>query len=160
MFDFETVLERCDSVAYDVPKNNLSSFVGEVKLKEGFSIIPMWIADMNFKTAPSVTESIQKRLENPLFGYFDLSEEYYQSIIDWHHNKYNQTIDKKEIGYENGVLGGLSTALKVFNPTNNRVLVQSPCYIGFTKVLKANNYEIIYNPMYKDEDNIWRIDYD
>lgn len=68
MFDFETVLERCDSVAYDVPKNNLSSFVGEVKLKEGFSIIPMWIADMNFKTAPSVTESIQKRLENPLLA--------------------------------------------------------------------------------------------
>lgn len=160
MFDFETILERCDSVAYDVPKNNLSSFVGEAKLKESFSIIPMWIADMNFKTAPSVTKSIQKRLENPLFGYFDLSEDYYQSIIDWHHDKYGQILNKSEIGYENGVLGGLSTALKVFNPTNNRVLVQSPCYIGFTKVLKANNYEIIYNPMYKDEDNIWRIDYD
>lgn len=160
MYDFETILDREGSVAFDVPNNNISSFVGEVKVKEGFSLIPMWIADMGFKSAPSVSASMLKRMENPAFGYFDLSNEYFKCIIDWHKRMYDQDINKEDIGYENGVLGGISTALKAYQPTNNKILVQSPCYIGFTNVLKDNNYEIIYNPMYKDEENIWRIDYD
>ena len=65
MYDFETILDREGSVAFDVPNNNISSFVGEVKVKEGFSLIPMWIADMGFNSAPSVSASMLKRMENP-----------------------------------------------------------------------------------------------
>lgn len=160
MFDFEIIKKRNDSVAFDVPEKDIEHFAKGAKIKDGFDIIPMWIADMNFKTAPAVTKSIMNRIEEPVFGYFNLSDKYYQSIIDWHKTMYDEALERDCIGYENGVLGGLSTALKVFNPSNNKVLVQSPCYIGFTNVLKDNDYEIVYNPMYLDTNNIWRIDYE
>ena len=72
----------------------------------------MWVADMNFATAPAVTEAIRKRLEHPLFGYFMTSDEYFDSIIRWQQRRNGVTgLEKEHIGYENGVLGGLHECL-------------------------------------------------
>ena len=158
MFDFETVIERKDSIALDIPKNDIEHFARGAKLKEGFDIIPMWVADMNFNTAPAITEALNERIKYPTYGYFDLSDDYYNAIINWHKDMYDEEIVRESVGYENGVLGGLSSALKVFCEPHEKVLVQSPCYIGFTHVLEDNEYTPVYDPMYKDEKGIWRID--
>ena len=76
-YDFTSVIDRTgkDSIAWEnIPVPN-------AEIAEGFDRIPMWVADMNFQTAPSVCEAITKRLEHQVFGYFDPSEEYYNSII-------------------------------------------------------------------------------
>lgn len=158
MFDFETVIERKDSIALDIPKNDIEHFARGAKLKEGFDIIPMWVADMNFNTAPAITKALNERIKYPTYGYFDLSDDYYNAIINWHKDMYDEEIVRESVGYENGVLGGLSSALKVFCEPHEKVLVQSPCYIGFTHVLEDNEYTPVYDPMYKDEKGIWRID--
>ena len=128
-YDFTTVLDRR---GHDCIAANMIPFEG-VEVEEGFDAIPMWVADMSFPTAPPILEAIKKRLEMPNFGYFTLTKEYYDSIIDWHRTR-NQVsgLEPKHIGYENGVLGGLSSALQCFTAPGDRVLVHSPTYVGFT----------------------------
>lgn len=85
------------------------------EIKEGFSKIPMWVADMNYATAPSVIEAIQNRLAHPVFGYFDIKDAYSESIIEWQKTRNGVTdIPKEAIDYENGVLGGVSSVLQAF----------------------------------------------
>ena len=157
-YDFTTIMDRHgkDAIAVDG-----IGMAGKPELPdEGFDVIPMWIADMNFPTVPSVQEEIVKRVNHPAFGYFAPSEEYYQSIIDWQNKRNGVTgLLPEHIGYENGVLGGLLSALTAYAAPGDAVLVHSPTYIGFTRCLNNNGYHIVHSPLVKDEDGIWRMDY-
>ncbi|MGM9947973.1 MalY/PatB family protein [Floccifex sp.] len=130
------------------------------KVKEGFSEIPMWVADMNFPTLPKIQESIQSRLNQPHFGYFNPSKDYYKSIIDWQKNRNQVNCQISNIHYENGVLGCLSSALQALTSPGEAILIHSPTYVGFTHVLHDLGRRIIHSPMYLDENNIWRMDYE
>ena len=157
-YDFTTIMDRHgkDAIAVDG-----IGTPGKPELPdEGFDVIPMWIADMNFPTVPSVQEEIIKRVNHPAFGYFAPSEEYYQSIIDWQYKR-NGVIGllPEHIGYENGVLGGLLSALTAYAAPGDAVLVHSPTYIGFTHCLNNNGFHIVHSPLVKDEDGIWRMDF-
>jgi cystathionine beta-lyase len=156
-FDFTSVLDRRgkDALAVDAIGAN-GMFPAP---KEGFDIIPMWVADMNFPVVSSVQKAISERLQHPTFGYFMPRDEYYQSIIRWHqeHNGVNG-LEKEHIGYENGVLGGVVSALNVLCSKGDKVLIHSPTYIGFTFSLKDNGYYIIHSPLKQDEQGIWRMD--
>ena len=80
-FDFETMLERhgMDAIAVDA----IGTGFGPAGPKEGFTAIPMWVADMNFAACPAVQESLLRRIQHPAYGYFDPSDAYYRSIIRW-----------------------------------------------------------------------------
>ena len=86
-YDFETIIERLgnDALAVDGPQADRQTEKGYfgVPLKDGFDAIPMWVADMNFATAPSITEAVTERLAHPVFGYFIPREEYFHAIIQW-----------------------------------------------------------------------------
>ena len=113
------------------------------QVKEGFDRIPMWVADMNFPTAPTVVEAMMERVQHPAYGYFDPSEEYYASIIRWQEKRNGVTgLEPEHIGYENGVLGGVISALNVMCSKGDNVLLHSPTYIGFTMSLENNGYHI------------------
>jgi len=156
-FDFTTVLDRSgrDSIAADtIPFEN-------VAVEEGFSVIPMWIADMSYPTAPAVLDAIKKRLEFPSFGYFPVSDEYYDSIISWQSRRNGaEGLTKEHIGYENGVLGGVSAAVQAFSAQGEKVLVHSPTYVGFTGTLNNLGRPIIHSELVRDADGIWRMDYE
>ena len=77
-----------------------------VTVKEGFSRIPMWVADMNFPTVPTIVEEVIKRAQHPAFGYFSPSKEYFDSIIRWQKIRHGvEGLTAEDIGYENGVHG-------------------------------------------------------
>lgn len=156
-YDFTTVIDRHDkdAIAVDWPP-----FEG-AEVKEGFDKIPMWVADMNFATVPTVQEEMRKRIEHPCFGYFPAREEYYDSIIQWQEKRHGVTgLTKEHIGYENGVLGGAVSTLNALCSRGDKVLVHAPTYVGFTSILKNNGYDIVHSYLKKDEDNIWRMDFD
>ncbi len=158
-FDFETMPERhgMDSVAVD----GIGHPFAPAGPKEGFDAIPMWVADMNFPTCPAVTEAVIRRAEHPLFGYFDPSDAYFDSIIRWQRNRNGVTgLEKKHIGYENGVLGGVISTLNAVCSRGDAVLLHTPAYIGFTHVLENNGYRIVHNPLIQDEGGVWRLDYE
>lgn len=129
--------------------------------KEGFDVIPMWVADMNFPVLPTIQEAMVKRIEHPTFGYFSPRQEYFDSIIRWQETRNGvQGLKPEHIGYENGVLGGVISALNAMCANGDKVLLHSPTYVGFTGSLESSGYRIIHSPLHQDEDNIWRMDFE
>ncbi len=169
-FDFTTVWDRRgkDSIAVDGfggwfgPTEEAKKKNEELKAQGGgFDVLPMWVADMNFATCPAITEELQTRAEHPLFGYYGTPDLYYQRIIDWQQERNGvEGLEKKHIAYENGVLGGVVTALNVLLSKGDKVLLHSPTYVGFTGCIENNGWKIVHSPLYKDEQNIWRMDYE
>lgn len=160
-YDFTSIIDRQgkDALAVDGVGEN-PGFAPD-KPKEGFDVIPMWVADMNFATVPTVPEEVIKRANHALFGYFNPCEEYFQSIIEWQKARNNvEKLTKDDIGYENGVLGGVVSALTSFAAPGDGVLVHSPTYIGFTRSLEGNGYKIVHSPLKKDDNGVWRMDYE
>ena len=155
-YDFTTVMDRrgMDAIAVDAAP------VPEGGRKEGFDVIPMWVADMNFATVPTVPEFITRRVQHPAYGYFAPRQEYYDAIIRWQRQRNGMELTREDIGYANGVLGGVVSALNVLCSRGDKVLVHSPTYIGFTHALGDNGYKIIHSPLTIDADGIWRMDFD
>ena len=126
-YDFTTVLDRKgkDSIAVEPFEADWIKWPGTVK--EGFDIIPMWVADMNFPAVHTIPEAIIERTKHTTYGYFSPREEYFDAIIQWHKNRNGvEGLKPKHIGYENGVLGGVVSALNVLCSKGDSVLLHSP----------------------------------
>lgn len=156
-YDFTTIMDRAgkDAIAVDMIPYK------DIQIKKGFSKIPMWVADMNFQTVPTVPEAIADRVRHAAYGYFSPREEYYDSIIQWQKTRHGvQGLTKECIGYENGVLGGVISALNVFCSKGDKVLLHSPTYVGFTGSMENAGYHIVHSPLRRDEKGIWRMDFE
>ena len=152
-YDFTSIMDRhgMDALAVDSPPG---------LPKDGFDLIPMWVADMNFPTVPTIPEAIIRRTQHSAYGYFMPRQEYYDAIIRWQKNRNGvEGLAPEHIGYANGVLGGVISALNVLCSKGDNVLLHSPTYIGFTHALENNGYNIIHSPLVKDEKGIWRMDF-
>ena len=160
-YDFTSILEREGKDAFALDGIGKYPGFAPEPPEKGFDVIPMWVADMNFATVPTVVSTISERLKHPHFGYFMKREEYTNSIIDWH-QKRNGTkeLAKEHIGYQNGVLGGIVSALNIFCSKGDKVFVHSPLYIGFKMILENNGYKIITSDLIKDKKGIYRMDYE
>ena len=157
-YDFTTLPDRHgrDSIAVD----GLGKGFAPDAPQPGFDAIPMWVADMNFVCLPTIQQAVIERVQHPAFGYFDPTPEYYGSIIRWQETRNDVTgLTAEAIGYENGVLGGVISALNCVCSRGDKVLVHSPTYIGFTRCLTDNGYDIVHSPLVQDENGVWRMDY-
>lgn len=161
-YDFESIIDRHGLDALAVDPDPESIYRKGIKLKKGITDhIPMWIADMNFATYPGIQEAVAKRLAHPCFGYFSIRDEYFDAIIKWQRRRNGvRTLKKECIGYENGVLGGVSSALRTLLPFGGKVLVHSPTYIGFTHVFDDAGFTPVHSPLIKDAKGIWCMDYE
>lgn len=152
-YDFTTLPDRHgrDSIAVD----GLGKGFAPDAPQPGFDAIPMWVADMNFVCLPTIQQVVTERVQHPAFGYFDPMPEYYGSIIRWQETRNDVTgLTAEAIGYENGVLGGVISALNCVCSRGDKVLVHSPTYIGFTRCLTDNGYDIVHSPLVQDENGI------
>lgn len=160
-YDFTSMIDRRGMDAIAVDGLGDGTGMAPAKPKDGFDVIPMWVADMNFATVPTIPEAIINRAKHPLYGYFLPRDEYYQSIIQWQEKRNHVTgLAKECIGYENGVLGCVVSALTAFASPGDEVLLHSPTYIGFTNSLTNNGFRIIHSPLKKDWQGIWRMDFE
>ena len=152
-YDFTSIMDRkgMDALAVDNPPG---------LPKEGFDVIPMWVADMNFPTVPTIPEAIIQRAQHSAYGYFHPRKEYYDAIIRWQKERNGvEGLAPEHIGYANGVLGGVVSAMNVLCSKGDNVLIHSPTYIGFTHSLENCGYSIVHSPLVKDENGIWRMDF-
>ena len=158
-YDFTSILDRKgkDAIAIDLVRAG-GAYPAP---KDGFDVIPMWVADMNFPVVPTIQKAVIQRAKHPTFGYFAPREEYYQAIIRWQET-HNGIVGLKpgNIGYQNGVLGGVVSAMNILCSKGDKVLVHSPTYVGFTHSLGSNGYEIVHSPLKLDENGIWRMDFE
>ena len=158
-YDFTSILDRKgkDAIAIDMVGAPGSPYPAP---REGFDVIPMWVADMNFPVVPTIQQAMIARAEHPTFGYFSPPDAYFDAIIRWQQTRNGVTgLSKEHIGYENGVLGGVITAMNVLCSKGDKVLVHSPTYVGFTHCLENNGYDIVHSPLVRDEQGVWRMDF-
>ncbi|MBR5095230.1 MAG: aminotransferase class I/II-fold pyridoxal phosphate-dependent enzyme, partial [Oscillospiraceae bacterium] len=156
-YDFTSILDRSgrDIIAVDVIPSR------DAAVGPGRSAIPMWIADMSFPTAPCILEALEERLRFPNFGYFREPERYYQAILDWHRRRKGVTdLEREHIGYENGVLGGVSSAIRMLTAPGEEILLHAPVYVGFTHVLESTGRTAVHTDLVRDGQGIWRMDYE
>ena len=159
-YDFTSILDRRgkDAIAIDMVGAPGSAYPAP---RDGFDVIPMWVADMNFPVVPTIQEAMIRRAQHPAFGYFLPQEEYFDAIIRWQERRNGVTgLTKECIGYENGVLGGVASALAAFAAPGDKVLLHSPAYVGFTKTLKNAGYQAVHSPLKLDGEGIWRMDFE
>lgn len=156
-WDFETYLDRRgrDSIAADfIP-------IPGAEPEAGLAPIPMWVADMSFPTAPCIVEAMRRRLDFPSFGYFPLPDSYYEAILRWHRERKGVTdLQKEQIGYENGVLGGISSAIRTLTAPGEPILLHAPTYVGFTHVLENTGRRAVHSDLVRDEQGVWRMDFE
>lgn len=133
------------------------------KYKENFNtneddIIPMWIADMDFKTCDEVTKALQNKLSTGNLGY-DTVNDYYESVVKWMRNRHNVDINVEDVVYTPGVVTAINFLLKILIKENDKVLVQSPVYHSFFRVLNENKCDVVQSELFI-KDNRYEIDFD
>ena len=157
-YDFSSILDRrgMDALAVDA----LGDGFAPPAPKEGFDAIPMWVADMNFATVPTVTEAIVQRAVHPTYGYFHPRDDYFDSIIGWQERRNGvKGLRKEHIAYHNGVLGGLLSAVNSLGSRGDKILLHAPTYIGFTNSLQNAGYSLVHSRLVPDAAGVWRMDF-
>lgn len=144
MFDFDKVPQRLgtNSVKWDAAEKVFGSK----------DILPMWIADMDFAVAPAITEALHKKVDQSVFGYTFLSDEYYNAVINWMKTRHNFEVEKDEIVFTPGVVPGLDFALQVLTQPGDDVMVETPVYGPFYSVIKKNGCNTVDVPLVNDNE--------
>ena len=106
-------------------------------------IIPLWVADMDFKAAPAIQDAIRKRAEHGVFGYTVVEDDYYEAVISWFQRRHDWTIHREEILYTTGVVPAMSVAIKALTMPGEKVLILSPDYNCFFSSVKNNGCEVL-----------------
>ena len=110
-------------------------------------ILPMWVADMDFRTAPPVVEALRKRVEHGIFGYVRVPDAYYAAVTNWFARRHDWQIEKEWIIYTTGVVPALSAVIKALTVPGDKVMVQTPVYNCFFSSIRNNGCGMIANPL-------------
>jgi len=139
MYDFDELVERRGT--------------GCVKWDEASSkdVIPLWVADMDFRAAPAILEAVKKRAEHGVFGYTVVEEDYYLAIISWFQRRHNWRIRREEILYTTGVVPAMSVAIKALTMPGEKVLILSPDYNCFFSSVRNNGCEVLETALRRTE---------
>ena len=139
IYDFDKLIDRTNTncIKYDIRK----SFFGNA------DVIPMWVADMDFKTPDFIVEAIKKRAEHEVFGYTFRPNSYSESIVNWLKRRHNWEIKPEWISFSPGVVAGLTLAIEAFSKPGNEVIIQPPVYFPFFDSVKGTGRELIENPL-------------
>lgn len=128
-----------------IPRRDTNSYKWDTETED--DILPMWVADMDFHTAPAIIDALKKRVEHAIFGYTKVPSKYYDSIVDWFGRKHNWKIEKDWIIYTTGVVPALSAIIKALTSPGDKILVQTPVYNCFFSSIRNNGCEIVSNPL-------------
>lgn len=121
-------------------------------------VLPLWVADMDFKTTSYVEDAVIERTKHGIFGYTESKEEYFQAIAGWMKRHHNWEIRPEWLIKTPGVVFALAMAVKAFTEKGDSVLIQQPVYYPFSEVIRDNGRVVVSNDLYLGEDNRYHID--
>ena len=125
----------------------------------GGYVIPLWVADMDFKAAPAIQAALRKRMEHGIFGYTIVEEPYYDSILSWFQRRHQGTIRREEILYTTGVVPAMSVAIKALTMPGEKVLILSPDYNCFFSSIRNNGCEVSESILQFSSTNRFEVDW-
>ena len=124
-------------------------------------IIPLWVADMDFETFPTITEALQRRVAHGIFGYTRVPEAYYEAVCRWFKKRHGWHINHEDIIYTSGVVPAVSAVIKALTLPGDQVIVQGPVYNCFFSSIRNNGCEMVSNSLiYNKEELRYEIDFD
>ena len=121
-------------------------------------VLPLWVADMDFKTTSYVEDAVMERTKHGIFGYTESKEEYFQAVAGWMRRHHNWEIRPEWLIKTPGVVFALAMAVKAFTEKGDSVLIQQPVYYPFSEVIRDNGRVVVSNDLYLGEDNRYHID--
>ena len=122
-------------------------------------VLPMWVADMDFRTAPAIIDALQKRVAHGIFGYTRVPDAYYDAVTSWFSQWHGWDIDREWIIYTSGVVPAVSAVIKALTVPGDKVIVQTPVYNCFFSSIRNNGCEIVSNPLRRTADT-YEMDFD
>ena len=122
-------------------------------------VLPLWVADMDFRTAPAITEALADRVGHGIFGYTRVPDEYYEAVCAWFKRRHGWAIEKEWMIYTSGVVPAVSAVIKALTVPGDKVLVQTPVYNCFFSSIRNNGCEVASNPLVY-ENHTYRIDFE
>lgn len=150
-YNFDEIIDR---------SHNRSAKYDEAGKKFGSrDVIPLWIADMDFKTAQPVIDALKARAEEGIWGYTSRPDSYYEAVCGWQKRRNGWDIDKSMISFNLGVVPALSSMVYVFTEPGDKVLIQTPVYSEFYDVTGSWGREVVESPL-KEQDGRWIIDFE
>lgn len=138
-YNFDEIIQRKGT-------NCLKHDATELYFKEK-DLLPLWVADMDFKTPDFIVDAIKKRVEHEIYGYTFRPNSYFNSIISWMKRRHNWDIKKEWISFSPGVVSGLTFAIETFSKPGDGVIVQPPVYFPFFDCVKGTKRKMIENPL-------------
>lgn len=150
-FDFDKVVERrgTNCLKYD--------FAKERRMPE--DVLPLWVADMDFPTAPAITDRLHQAVDHGIFGYSEGKESYFQAVHNWYKDHFGWDVERRWLIKNPGVVFGLAMAVKAYTKEGDGVLIQQPVYYPFSEVIEDNNRVLVNNSL-KNIDGHYEIDFE
>lgn len=150
-YNFDEIVDRSRTDAVKLDK--LKALFGRDDL------IPLWVADMDFKSPPAIIQALQERVLHGVFGYTLPSEEYTRSIVGWLNRRHDWQVDPLHINFVPGVVKGFAFAIDEFTNEGDKIIIQPPVYHPFRMVTRSLKREVVNNPLILEEGR-YRMDFD
>ncbi len=152
IYDFDTPIERrnTDSLKYDFA----------VKRGKPADVLPLWVADMDFKTSDKILEAIHRRVDHGIFGYTESGDSYFEAVAEWMKNRHGWDVKQSWLVKTPGVVFALAMAVKAYTQKGDAVLIQQPVYYPFTEVIEDNERRMVSSDLVLGDDGRYRIDFD
>lgn len=150
IYNFDEVIDRSGTAA--VKLEEMKTLWGRTDL------IPLWVADMDFDTAPFVTEAIRRRCDRGVLGYTGKPDRYYEAIIRWVDQRYGLAVAKEQLHFTPGIVPGLAMAIHCFTQPGDKILIQTPVYPPFSWLVTRNGRTLVTQPLLRQTDGLYRMD--
>lgn len=154
-YNFDEIINRKDN--HSTKYNELARFGIDKDSDEAKDFIPLWIADMDFKTAQPIIDALEKKAQHGLFGYVYRPEEYFQAFINWQKNRFNWNVKKELVSFSIGVVPALATLVRQFSEEGDKILIQTPVYSEFYDINRDAKRIVIENK-FKENNGIFSLD--
>lgn len=122
-------------------------------------VLPLWVADMDFRTAPAIVEALEKRVRHGIFGYVRVPDAYYDAVTGWFERRHGCHFEKEWMIYTSGVVPAISAVIKALTVPGDGVIVQTPVYNCFFSSIRNNGCRLITNPL-KYENYTYHMDFE
>lgn len=151
-FNFDKIVDRT---------NNFSAKWSEMNKNFGTNnLLPMWVADMDFLTAPCVMEALKDRLEQGIFGYTTRPSSYNESIVNWLDNRFSWKINQEWLMFSPAVITSISLLIQNLTQKNDKIMIQEPVYSPFHSIVESNERNLVISPLVKLDDGSYVMDYE
>jgi cystathionine beta-lyase len=150
-YDFDRIIDRSgtNSVKYDLRRQIFGRD----------TVIPLWVADMDFAVPPFVSEAVNNRAAHPIYGYSIIPESYYEAIIEWQNKRYGWDIKKEWLRFSPGVVTGLNMIVQALTEHGDQIIVQPPVYFPFFSCVQNNGRKLLLNQLI-EKDGVYTIDFE